>query len=355
MDFFSHPDFGRAVIDGGRGIVLSPERIGKANAAPKKRAPASTLKPRAGEAGEAHAEPETGNGSPRSGSPRKRGTAARFAGAARRILLIALKSVIIAHAVFIGTTSLLIALYARMDPGVTVLMARRRFADGYDVKPMVPMRLDELSLRRRNMLVRIEDWNFENHRGFDLPAIKNAWLLNKKVKRPMYGGSTLSMQTARSLFLVPAKSYFRKYLEAIVTVELELILPKDRILELYLDCAEWGKGIFGLKAASAAYFKAKPSAIDDDQYARLVTILSSPVIHGPYDFGKARILYNRYAILRARYFDPAPEAPSAGDAAEAAEAAPGAADGAAPAQGGAEKAESGAAAPEPSFTPAPNG
>ncbi len=339
-------------MDGDRGIVLSPERIGKANAAPKKRAQATAPALRAGEAGEARAEPGTESGAPRSLSPRKRNAAARLGGIARRIGLIALKSVVIAHAVFIGTTSLLIALYARMDPGATVLMAHRRFVDGYDVKPIAPMKLDELSLRRRNMLVRIEDWNFENHRGFDLPAIKNAWLLNKKVKRPMYGGSTLSMQTARSLFLVPAKSYFRKYLEAIVTVELEIILPKDRILELYLDCAEWGKGIFGLKAASAAYFRAKPSAIDDDQYARLVTILSSPVIHGPYDFGKARILHNRYAILRERYFEPAPEAPPAGDAAAAA---PGAADGAAAAPGGAEKAEPGAAAPEPSFTPAPNG
>ncbi len=209
--------------------------------------------------------------------------------------------VLAAHLAFIASTSLLILAYARVTPAATLLMAYRRFQEGLCVKPVMPLRLADISPRRREMLVRIEDWNFYRHWGFDLGAIRSAWETNRRLGRPAYGGSTLSMQTARSLFLLPAKSYFRKYLEAIVTLELELILTKERILELYLSCAEWGPGVFGVQAASMHFYGRPVQRIDDDQYARLVALVASPVIHGPYDLSDNRILAKRYADLCARY------------------------------------------------------
>jgi monofunctional biosynthetic peptidoglycan transglycosylase len=135
----------------------------------------------------------------------------------------------------------------------------------------------------------------------------------------MYGGSTLSMQTARTLFLVPFKSYFRKYLEAIVTVELELFLSKRRILELYYSYAEWGKGIFGIQAASYAYFGAPVTRISDENYIKLVSLLSSPLRYTPDTLARNSLLAWRYQFLVNRFLKPAEEAaPAAGAAADAA-------------------------------------
>jgi monofunctional glycosyltransferase len=283
MNLFHHPDFGRAALSSSASIILpaSGDRRGDAS-------PPAVPEPRG----------------------RARDPLPLLVRALSRAARIAALAFLLFHLAFIGFTSLLIAVYRRVDPPVTVLMIARRFGDGFKVRPILPIELEELGKRRRDMLIRIEDWNFYAHNGFDLSAIRGAWILNERIGRPLYGASTLSMQTARSLFLVPVKSYFRKYLEAIVTVELELILPKDRILELYLDTAEWGRGIFGIKAASRLHFGAPLSRISDDQYARLVSILSSPVLHTPYDFGKSRILATRYSNLTRRYLEPSPGAPA---------------------------------------------
>jgi monofunctional glycosyltransferase len=328
MNLLHHPDFGRAILSGAAPLVLPAESLCKpaSKGAGKKGGPMPALQaPR----------DATRPVLPRS----QRWMAARRA--ARIASRYAALAVLLFHAAFMASTSLLIAVYRWVDPPVTALMMARRFGDGFTVRPILPMRLDELGRRRRDMLIRIEDWNFYAHNGFDLAAIKGAWILNGRIGRPMYGGSTLSMQTARSLFLVPVKSYFRKYLEAIVTVELELILPKDRILELYLDTAEWGRGIFGIKAASRAHFGAPLSRITDDQYARLVAVLSSPVIHTPYDFGKSRILATRYANLTKRFLAPSPGVSPGPVAADSGNASP-------------EPGASPGVSPEPGPTPVPS-
>ena len=87
-----------------------------------------------------------------------------------------------------------------------------------------------------------------------IEAFARAREINKRLGRPLYGGSTLTMQVARTLFLVPAKSYVRKYLEVLTALELEALLPKNRILELYFGYAEWGKGLFGIEAASRKWY-----------------------------------------------------------------------------------------------------
>jgi monofunctional biosynthetic peptidoglycan transglycosylase len=156
------------------------------------------------------------------------------------------------------------------------------------------------------MLISVEDYKFYRHFGLDFEGIKRAYEINSRIGSPMYGGSTLTMQVARTLFLVPEKSYLRKYLEVIVALELELLLGKDRILELYFGYAEWGKGVFGAEAASRRYYGLPLRSLSRDQGARLVAILSSPIKYRPDYFGKSLILRERYDFLAAR-IAPAPE------------------------------------------------
>ena len=151
------------------------------------------------------------------------------------------------------------------------------------------------------MAVRVEDGDFFEHHGILLPALKNAFMLNTKFGAPIYGGSTITMQTARTIFLVPEKSYVRKYLEIIIALEMEAILGKDRILELYFNYAEWGKGIFGIEAASRHHFKKGSTALERDEAIRLITLLSSPIRYGPWNFQKNGILRGRYEYLIQRY------------------------------------------------------
>lgn len=247
-------------------------------------------------------------------SDRALGRLARAGRMAWKLCGILLSALLWFHAVFIGVTSILVLCYRWMDPPVTVLMFYRKFETGYSISRPQALRLEDLGRRRRDMLIRVEDWSFYRHHGFDLGAIRDAWKLNEKRGRPVSGASTLSMQTARTLFLVPVKSYLRKYLEAIVTVELEIILGKDRILELYYYAAEWGRGVFGIQAASRRAYGAPVTRISDEKYMRLIALLPSPLRFGPDTLFNHRTLAWRYDYLVDRYMPkPAPtdEAPEA--------------------------------------------
>jgi monofunctional glycosyltransferase len=215
--------------------------------------------------------------------------------------LLALRLIAYAHIAFIATTSLLIICYRSVDPPVTVLALSRKYLDGWTIQRPVPSTMASLPKTLRFMLVAVEDSKFWTHKGFDLAAFKRAAEVNKAIGQTLYGGSTLTMQLARTLFLVPAKSYARKYLELIIALELELFLPKERILELYFSWAEWGKGVFGVGAASAWHYKKSERKLSVDQWARLVAILSSPIRYGPYDLEKRSILRSRYEFLLKKY------------------------------------------------------
>jgi len=219
---------------------------------------------------------------------------------ARKAWGFAWRSVALAHAFFILSTSLLIACYAFFDPPVTVLAAYRRM-QGWELARIRPIELAEVPRDVRRMVVAVEDYRFYEHFGIDPAAILNAKAINDRIGRPLYGGSTLTMQTARTLFLVPEKSYLRKYLEAIVTLELELLLSKDRILELYFQWAEWGKGVFGVQAASYRWYGTGVANISLGSRMRLVALLSSPILYSPSTLSKSRILASRYEFLLRRF------------------------------------------------------
>jgi monofunctional biosynthetic peptidoglycan transglycosylase len=124
-------------------------------------------------------------------------------------------------------------------------------------------------------VVASEDQKFPRHAGFDLDAIADA-LEDSADGGPMRGASTISQQVAKNLFLWPGRSFVRKAIEAYFTVLIETLWPKRRILEVYLNVAEFGPGVFGVGAASARYFGTSPARLDRDEAARLAAVLPAP-------------------------------------------------------------------------------
>ena len=121
-----------------------------------------------------------------------------------------------------------------------------------------------------------EDDKFWSHEGFDYESIKQAVEKDLQSGRLKFGGSTISQQLARNLYLSPAKSIWRKFREVLITWRMEQVLPKKRILELYLNVVEWGDGIFGAEAASRHYFEKPASELSPREAARLAVVLPSP-------------------------------------------------------------------------------
>jgi monofunctional glycosyltransferase len=212
-----------------------------------------------------------------------------------------LKALLYFHVWFIGVTFTSVAVFAFIQPAASTLALSRKYVDGWKIHKPLPVRLETVPLTARRMLVSVEDYKFWTHIGIDLEAFSRAVEINKKIGRRMYGGSTLTMQTARTLFLVPVKSYIRKYLEVIIAFELELLLPKRRILELYFSWAEWGKGVFGIEAASRLYYGVSVSKLDGARLAKLIAILSSPIRYTPSTYAKSGLLRSRYEFLEERY------------------------------------------------------
>jgi len=140
-----------------------------------------------------------------------------------------------------------------------------------------------------------EDDKFWNHEGFDYEAIQKAIEKDLKAKKFKFGGSTITQQLARNLFLSPEKSLFRKISEAIITWRMERVLSKRRILELYLNVAEWGEGIFGAEAASRHYYGKSSSELSPEEAARLASVLPNPRKYNP--AGDQRYVINRSNLI----------------------------------------------------------
>lgn len=121
-----------------------------------------------------------------------------------------------------------------------------------------------------------EDDKFWKHEGFDYKAIEKAIEKDIKAKRFKLGGSTISQQLAKNLYLSPSKNPLRKAAEAFITWRMEKVLSKKRILEIYLNVAEWGNGIFGAEAASRHYFGKSSSDLSPEDAARLAAVLPNP-------------------------------------------------------------------------------
>ncbi|WP_051560430.1 monofunctional biosynthetic peptidoglycan transglycosylase [Marinobacterium jannaschii] len=190
----------------------------------------------------------------------------------------------------------LVALLRVFDPPVWAWQLGRELSPPVAYPAKVQHRwvgIDRISPRMQLAVIASEDQRYPLHRGLDLEAIQDA--LDEREKRGrVRGASTITQQTAKNLFLWPDKSLFRKGLEAWFAIWLELLLDKQRILELYLNIVEFGPGIYGVEAASQRYFGKAAAALHDWEAARLAAVLPNP-----YRFSVARP--SPYILQRGRW------------------------------------------------------
>ncbi|WP_179333906.1 monofunctional biosynthetic peptidoglycan transglycosylase [Winogradskyella costae] len=135
--------------------------------------------------------------------------------------------------------------------------------------------IDKIAKNLQLAAICSEDQKFLNHSGFDVEAIEKAYEHNKKGKR-IKGGSTISQQTAKNVFLWPDRSWLRKGLETYFTFLIEMIWSKERILEVYLNSIEMGPGVYGAEAASRYWFKKSAANLDAYEAAAIVSVLPNP-------------------------------------------------------------------------------
>lgn len=135
---------------------------------------------------------------------------------------------------------------------------------------------EKISPHLKRAIIAAEDSQFLNHAGFDFKAMQNALEKNWQEGRWAVGGSTISQQLAKNLFLSDQKTPWRKLQEAVITYMLEKVMAKRRILEIYLNMIEWGENVFGAEAASQHYFGVKASALTPRQAAFLASMVPNP-------------------------------------------------------------------------------
>jgi monofunctional biosynthetic peptidoglycan transglycosylase len=181
---------------------------------------------------------------------------------------------------FMAATLLPVLALRWIDPPTSAFMLQRRVAGIVNPARRVAIDyrwvdFDDMSPSVRLSVVAAEDQRFLEHGGFDFESIRKALEDNKTRQRPR-GASTITQQVAKNLFLWPGRNVARKGMEAAYTVMLEVLWPKRRILEVYLNIAEFGDGIYGVGAASRRYFDRAPSRLTRHQAALLAAVLPSP-------------------------------------------------------------------------------
>lgn len=224
--------------------------------------------------------------------------------AAGRLLAAALAVAAAFHAVLWVLAALACLLLAFFNPPLNSLMLERRLRGGAPSRPLEFVPLAALPRYAQLMFVRLEDNTFYEHPGVELRALREAWRVNRELGYVYRGGSTIPMQLARTLLLTQNRTYLRKYAEVWVALEMDLLLSKRRLLELYLNTIEFGPGVYGIGAAARYHFGKRAGRLERDEFRRLATIVASPLKYNLTNFLRRRALAERYAYLVAAFPDP---------------------------------------------------
>jgi monofunctional biosynthetic peptidoglycan transglycosylase len=171
------------------------------------------------------------------------------------------------------------------DPDTTAFM-RSRLEKIREEQPDAKLQYQfvpyaRISPHLKRAVIASEDAKFFQHDGFDWDGIRNAYEKNVKEGEVVAGGSTITQQLAKNLFLSGDRAFWRKAQEAAITVMIELIMDKRRILELYLNVIEWGDGVFGAEAAARHHFGVSAAQLGPEQAARLAAMVPSPRRYSP--------------------------------------------------------------------------
>jgi monofunctional biosynthetic peptidoglycan transglycosylase len=190
------------------------------------------------------------------------------------------------------------------DPDMTAFM-RQRLGELQEKRPQAELRhqwvpYERVSNHLKRAVVAAEDDKFIDHEGFDWEGMQKALEKNMKKGKVVAGGSTISQQLAKNLFLSAAKTPWRKAQEAIITVWLEMLWDKRRILEVYVNSVEWGQGVFGAEAAARRYYGTGAATLSAEQAARLAVMLPAPRRYernpySPFMNGRTQIILARMA------------------------------------------------------------
>ena len=209
---------------------------------------------------------------------------------------------------FIGSVALTI-IYRFVPPPFTYLMIQRlveQKMDGEDLKLRKDwVSIDKMSPYLVRAVIASEDQHFNEHWGFDIEALQKAYQHNQKSKK-VKGGSTISQQVAKNVFLWPGRSYIRKGLEAYFTILIEITWSKKRIMEIYLNEIEMGDGIYGAEAAAQKYFHKPAKDLSKRESALIAAVLPNPIRWTPAN-PNAYIQRRQYRILRAMRYVGKPE------------------------------------------------
>jgi monofunctional biosynthetic peptidoglycan transglycosylase len=167
-----------------------------------------------------------------------------------------------------------------IDPGVTSFQSQR-LDELRQKNPQAQLKqtwvpYEKISVQLKRAVIAAEDDRFIDHEGFDWEGMQKALEKNRRKGRVVAGGSTISQQLAKNLLLSSSRSVLRKGEEATITLWLELLWDKPRILEVYLNVVEWGEGIFGAEAAARHYFGVSAGQLSAAQAARLAVMLPAP-------------------------------------------------------------------------------
>lgn len=173
-----------------------------------------------------------------------------------------------------------VVLWSRVDPDMTHFM-EIRLAELQARDPRAQLKkqwvdYERISVHLKRALIVAEDDLFTQHDGFDWDGIQKAMEKNQRRGRIVAGGSTISQQLAKNLFLSPQKTPWRKAEEAAITLMIESVWSKRRIFEVYLNVIEWGNGVFGAEAAARHYFGVGAAQLTPEQAARLAGMVPSP-------------------------------------------------------------------------------
>ena len=208
-------------------------------------------------------------------------------------------------AVIIGIPVLKVKTLALVNPGESAFMKDYkkilRHAGKADTLSHVFVPIDSISINLQNAVLAAEDDAFYVHPGIDINALLDAYNYNLERRRIKRGASTLTQQLAKNLFLNGDRTFNRKYKELMYTMLMENFLGKKRILELYLNYAQWGKTTFGCEAASRQYFGKKSKNLSTHEAARLAAVLVAPARLSPVN-ASSGFMQRRLAVIAANLY-----------------------------------------------------
>ena len=213
----------------------------------------------------------------------------------------ALLVLVVAQASFLGYV-LVASLRMRTEMPASYSLARIRERERSQPNaPRIHVDLPDIPIPLTYSLIAVEDHRFADHAGFDVEAIQRAIRINREYGYLAYGGSTITQQLARTVFLYTKKSYLRKALEVEAAILMDFVLSKERTLELYLNLVEWGPGVFGLGAAAEYHYGKAVRGLSGEEIVDLLTILASPVRYDPNDIDESEQLRLRRASIERTY------------------------------------------------------